>query len=323
MSALKFYKYPVAVLLFGAVIISFSGVFVKTSQVHPLVSAFYRVFFGCLFLTCACWVKREFRKKSLKKNLLAILCGLVFSLDLLCCHMSIHYVGPGLATILGNCQVFVLAIFGWLVFKERLGTWFVLSIPLAFTGLFMVIGMDRGHLSSDYLLGVALGGLTAVCYSVFLLLLRYVQSDDSRAKGATGTVFYYQMVLTAACSFFLGLAVLVSGHSFAIPGSASLLSLLGLGFFGQAIAWAMITNSLPKIDASRAGLILLLQPALSFFWDVLFFKRQTGIAGWAGVVMVLAAIYLGMTGRTPPKKLPNKILNKGVSDEMSAGRTLN
>ena len=301
MSVHPFYKHPVSVLLLGAVIISFSGVFVKISQVHPLVSAFYRVFFGCLFLTCACRVKREFKKKSLEKNLLAILCGLVFSLDLLCWHLSIHYVGPGLATILGNCQVFVLAMVGWLVFKERLGTWFVFSIPLAFTGLFMVIGLDTDHLSSDYLLGVLLGGLTAVCYSVFLLLLRYVQSEDPKGKGAGESFFYYQMVMTAACSFFLGVAIFSSGRSFAIPGISSLLSLLGLGFFGQAFAWVLISNSLPKIAASRAGLILLLQPALSFFWDVLFFNRQTGIIGWAGVVMVLAAIYLGMTGRTKTK----------------------
>jgi drug/metabolite transporter (DMT)-like permease len=323
MSVHKFYKHPVAVLLFGAVIISFSGVLVKTSQVYPLVSAFYRVFFGCLFLTCACWIKREFKAKSLKKNFLAILCGLVFSLDLFCWHMSIHYVGPGLATILGNCQVFVLAMVGWLVFKERLGAWFVFSIPLAFTGLFMVIGLDMDHLSSDYILGVLLGGLTAVCYSVFLLLLRYVQSDDSKTKEAGGSVFYYQMLLTASCSFFLGVAILASGHSFAIPGTASFLSLLGLGFFGQAFAWVLISNSLPRIAASRAGLILLLQPALSFLWDVLFFNRQTGLAGWAGVAMVLAAIYLGMAGRTNAKILTNKNLKRGVYDDLSVGQTLN
>ena len=77
MSVSKFYKHPVPVLIIGAVIISFSGVFVKTSLVHPLVSAFYRVFFGCLFLICACWIKKEFKRKRLKKNLAAILCGLV------------------------------------------------------------------------------------------------------------------------------------------------------------------------------------------------------------------------------------------------------
>lgn len=67
MQVSRFYKHPVPVLIFGAFIISFSSVFVKTSQVPALVSAFYRVFFGCLFLVGACWIKGEFRKKSLKK----------------------------------------------------------------------------------------------------------------------------------------------------------------------------------------------------------------------------------------------------------------
>lgn len=297
MQVSRFYKNLVPVLILGAFIISFSSVFVKTSQAPPLVSAFYRVFFGCIFLIGACWIKGEFRKKSLKKNLLAILCGLVFSLDLLCWHLSIHYVGPGLATILGNCQVFVLAIVGWLVFKERLGPWFILSLPLVFTGLFMVIGLDMERLSSDYLWGVFMGGLTAVWYSIFLLLIRYVQSDDTSPGGANGSVFYYQVVMTAACSFFLGIAILSSGQSFAIQGTASLFSLLGLGFFCQAVAWVMISNSLPGVPASRAGLILLLQPALSFVWDVFFFNRQTGVVGWIGVGMVLVAIYLGMISR--------------------------
>ena len=308
MQVSRFYKHPVPVLIFGAFIISFSSVFVKTSQVHALVSAFYRVFFGCLFLVGACWIKGEFRKKSLKKNLLAIFCGLVFSLDLFCWHLSIHYVGPGLSTILGNCQVFVLAIVGWMVFKERLGIGFVFSVPLVFTGLFMVIGLDLDLLSSDYRWGILMGGFTAVWYSIFLLLTRYLQSDDTQSNdtqpdglksdGTGGSVFYYQMVITAACSFFLGVAILGSGQSFAIPGTASLFSLLGLGFFCQAVAWVMISNSLPGVPASRAGLILLLQPALSFVWDVFFFNRETGVVGWAGVGMVLVAIYLGMMYRT-------------------------
>ncbi|MCP3944875.1 MAG: DMT family transporter [Desulfobacteraceae bacterium] len=295
MSFHRFYKHPVPALIIGAVIISFSGIFVKTSMVPPLVSAFYRVFLGCLFLVCACWIKGEFKKKSLKKNLVAILCGLAFSLDLFCWHTSIKHIGPGLATILGNGQVFVLAIMGWLVFKERLGVWFVFSLPLVFLGLFMVIGLDVEQLSSDYLLGLVFGGLTAVFYSIFILLLRYLQSDDPNRSG--DSVFYYQMVVTAAASFFLGSAVFASGDSFAIPGISSLFSLLGLGFLSQAFGWVLISNCLPKVQASRAGLILLLQPTLAFIWDVLFFNRQTGIAGWLGVVMVLIAIYLGMTGR--------------------------
>jgi drug/metabolite transporter (DMT)-like permease len=42
-----------------------------------------------------------------------------------------------------------------------------------------------------------------------------------------------------------------------------------------------------------SGFILLLQPALAFVWDVLLFQRPTSLVNWAGVFIVLVAIYLG------------------------------
>ena len=83
--------------------------------------------FGCLFLAGACAYKGEFRGRRLGPSLLAGLSGAVFSIDLFCWHLSIDYVGPGLATILGNCQVFILALAGRLLYKERLGLAFILS----------------------------------------------------------------------------------------------------------------------------------------------------------------------------------------------------
>ena len=275
-------------LFIGAVVISFSGVFVKVSQVHPMVSAFYRVFFGCIFLAVACGLKKEFRRMPVKNTLLAVFCGLVFGVDLFCWHFSIDYVGPGLATILGNCQVFILALAGWLIYKERLGPRFLAALPMALAGLYMIIGMDSTELTPRYLAGVGFGVLTAVSYGIFILCVRKVQS------GKDGAIFYYQVVVTASCSVFLGLAVQGAGHSFAVPGPESLAALLGLGVLCQALAWAMIAYCLPGVDASRAGLILLLQPALSFVWDVVLFDRPTGTAGWLGVIAVLAAIYMGM-----------------------------
>lgn len=291
MSKKRIRIHPVLLLLTGASLISFSGVFVNISQVPPTISGFYRVFFGSLFLIAACLVRKEFKQRTLKKNGLAIALGLLFALDLWAWHKSICYIGPGLATILGNCQVFILSVVGFFAFKEAVRFKFILSVPLAFLGLFLIIGVDIDQLSRQYVSGLILGFATALFYSMFLLLLRYIQSDEDDFS-----LFYYLMVLSMACAVFLGGSALISGDSFRIPNPVSLLSLLGLGIFSQAIAWVMISYALPKVKASHAGLILLLQPALSFVWDVAFFQRQTGWIGWTGVVIVLAAIYLGMAG---------------------------
>lgn len=290
-------KRAIYALVMGALIISFSGVWVKLSHTPPSVSGFYRVFFGWLFLIFFCLIKKELYQWHEKQNFLAVVCGLLFALDLWAWHSSIAYIGPGLATILGNCQVFVLSVTGFLVFKERVHSAFILSVPLAFTGLFLMIGIDMEHIGDQQIKGIFFGILAAVFYSMFLLLLRKLQAEDK-----SFSLFYYLMAISFSASIFLGVFAIASGQSLAIPDRSALFSLICLGLFSQTVGGVMITNSLPKVRASLAGLILLLQPAFSFVWDVIFFKRVTGIAGWTGVILVLAAIYWGMGKKTESLK---------------------
>ncbi|MFQ3334630.1 MAG: drug/metabolite transporter (DMT)-like permease, partial [Woeseiaceae bacterium] len=44
---------------------------------------------------------------------------------------------------------------------------------------------------------------------------------------------------------------------------------------------------------AEVGIVLLLQPSLSFIWDILFFNRSIVLIESLGVLMVLFAIYLG------------------------------
>ncbi|MGD9181229.1 MAG: hypothetical protein PVG15_07145 [Desulfobacterales bacterium] len=60
----------------------------------------------------------------------------------------------------------------------------------------------------------------------------------------------------------------------------------------------IVLNSMRNLRASLSGLVLLLQPALAFVWDVLFFQRPTTLVNWLGVVVASAAIYFGMAGRS-------------------------
>ena len=278
-------------VLSGAFLISFSGVWVKFADVPPTVSAFYRVLFGFFFLLIACLWRRDYMRPTAGQLLLMIFCGLLFALDLYCWHASIQFIGPGLATILGNFQVFILAACGILLFGERLRARFLVSIPMALTGLFLVVGINWATLPADYKSGVYLGLATAACYSGFLLTLRRIQAD-----GREYSFFFALMLISLSCSIFLGGHMLAAGDSFAIPDARSLFSLVSLGLFSQTIGWALIANAMPKIRASLTGLILLLQPSLAFVWDVLIFRRPTDLLNWTGIIITLAAIYLGLTG---------------------------
>jgi len=269
--------------------ISFSGVWVKVSHVPPTVSAFYRVLFGGMFLlAAACW-KKEIARQGWHRLRLVLLCGILLTLDLFFWHKSIHYVGPGLATILGNFQVFLLAGLGVVFMGENVSARLFFAILMAILGLFLVVGIQWNQLGSQYKTGVYLGLATAVVYTAFLLALRKLQS------GQTETLTFYGMTLVSfTTAFFLGIEAVCSGDSFTIPDIQSWTALVLLGLTTQGIGWILIANALPRIRTSFAGLILLLQPSLAFIWDVLIFQRETSPVNWIGVIMTITAIYLGM-----------------------------
>ncbi len=285
---------PVLEVLIGAFMISFSAVWVLLADVPPTTSAFYRVFFGFVFLLAAAILTGELRQIRLLKTLPYAFCGLAFALDLYFWHASILYIGPGLATIIGNFQVFLMALCGVLFFREKLTLRFIISLPLAILGLLLVVGFNWSALPQNYRTGILFGLLTALSYTVFLLSLRRIQSAKDAALRFTPLMF-----VSLFSALFLGLMLLASGTSFAVPTMTGIFSLVALGLFSQAIGWILIATAMPKIRASFTGLVLLLQPSLSFLWDVLFFSRPTTMLHWLGVTITLAAIYLGLTGSRP------------------------
>jgi drug/metabolite transporter (DMT)-like permease len=281
-------------LVVGAVMISFSGVWVKLSHVTPTASAFYRVFFGGIILLSAALLRREMVWHGGRHLMLSLVCGFLFAIYLVFYHYSVMYVGPGLGTILPNFQVFILAMTGMFFFGEKVRLLFIISIPLAFIGLFLIVGIDWKQLDQLNKIGVYFGLAAAVCYAAFLLSLRKLQSDQ------TGLSFFYVlMMVSLAASAFLALEIFRHGDTFIIPDLQSFYALVALGLFSQTIGWMLITHALPVILASLSGFILLLQPALAFVWDVLIFQRPMSLVNWAGVFIVLMAIYFGSVKSSP------------------------
>ncbi len=283
---------PYIATITGALLISFSGIWVAWSDVEPLASAFYRVFFGSCFLLPAVLYTKSLKIPNLFLIKWFSICGFIFALDLFLWHLSIKYIGPGLATVLGNFQVFILTAIGLFFYGEKIRTRFLLAVPLAITGLFLVVDLPDGlNLKSTSTLGIILGLLTAICYSAFLLSLKKIQQAYSFS------LFYNLLIISLATSLFLGVAMSTTNTSFSLPTPKSVLSLLALALFSQTVGWTLIANAMPKIRTSLTGFILLLQPSLAFVWDVLFFSRPTSLANWAGVFITLTAIYMGITGK--------------------------
>lgn len=275
-------------LVFGVLMISLSGVFVKLVEVDPTASAFYRMFFGGIALAAITVARRESLWFGARYMLPAVIAALWFVGDLYFWHRSILYVGPGLATLLANFQVFLLALAGFLFYREQPGMRLVIAIPLAFAGLVLLVLPEWLSLGEDYRLGVVFGLVTAVCYAGYTLTLR-----SSRLGNSSASNYANMAVLSLTCAAILAPLALAGGESLAIGRLEDLGWLLVYGLTGQVFGWVLISHSLPKLNASTVGLILLLQPVSAFILDIVLFDRRLMLIQFIGGAVALGAIYLG------------------------------
>jgi drug/metabolite transporter (DMT)-like permease len=275
-------------VLAGAFMISFASVFVKLAQVGPTAAMFYRFLFAFLSLFLVVILTRKTLWRGWHPLLWSIAGGVVFTCDLFFWHRSILYVGPGLATILANFQVFGLAAIGIGIMKERVTLSLVLSVPLSLLGLIMIVGWNWSSLEQYYRVGILYGLITAAFYTGLTLILRKAQTLPNKLTPVAQMAW---VCLSGAVTS--SLLVWPSHEAFTIPDTSTWAVLLAYGIVCSAVGWSLISKGLPHMRASTAGIVLILQPTAAFMWDILLFSRPTTLVNALGAALTLTAIYLG------------------------------
>jgi len=279
---------PTLRLFIGAALISLSPVWVKLVSVSPTTSGFYRVFIGGAALALYLAVSRQRLELSKRTWRILLLAALFFALDLWFWHRSINYIGPGLSTLLANFQVFIMTGAGIVILREAPRPAQIVAVPMALAGLALIVGVDWGSLPEDYRMGVIYGLATAVVYAGYLLSMRYARQHSPHAIPSREIA-----VISLVCALMLGASAGLEGESLAIPSVRDGAWLAAYGLLSHGLGLMFIASSLPHVSTTQAGLALLLQPTLSFVWDVLFFARPMSPRELAGALIALFAIYLG------------------------------
>lgn len=293
---MRYLESPRLRLFLGATLISFSPVWVKLVNVSPTTSGFYRVAIGGLALSLFLVVTRQRLQLSRRARLVLALSAVFFALDLWFWHRSINYIGPGLATLLANFQVFFMMAAGVLLLGQKPRLVQVIAVPLALVGLGMIVGFDWQSLPADYRLGVVLGLLTAVAYAGYMLTMRVARTGSPHRLPTREVA-----IVSLGSAAILGASALTEGVSLAVPTATDAAWLLAYGLVSHCLGLLFIASSLPRVSTTEAGLALLLQPTLSFAWDVLFFARPLTVTELVGAAIALLAIYMG--SRQPSKQV--------------------
>ena len=282
-------------LFLGAMIISFAPILVKAIQLPPSWSASGRLCMAVFLLGFILLIKfilnaKAFKAslKTLKPSLLLLMgAGLFLGIDLFFWHRSIHYVGAGIATILGNTQVLFLTLWTTIETRKRPSLQFLVATLLALIGLVLLVDFHGNQLKDNYGWGVLFGLLTGVTYAVFLLMLR-----KAGLRAPTIPITLRLFVFSAVGAIYLLTISLVTERlpTWTLRDLGLLFLLGGVVHIG---GWTIISKNLPKVSAAKAGLVLLAQPVLATLLGWIFFKEHLDPLQIVGMATTLAAIYLG------------------------------
>jgi drug/metabolite transporter (DMT)-like permease len=176
---------------------------------------------------------------------------------------------------------------------------FLAAAFAAFAGVVLLAGLGSNvELSRHYLGGVGLGIATGLAYAWYILSLQRA-TGGGRPSAAAATldpltssmrVLGWVALIGAV---FLGASGLVEGEVVLPPTTRAWLALGGLAAIVQVVGWIAISSGLRRAPASRAALVLLLQPALATGWGFVFFDERLQVLQLVGAAITLSAIYVG------------------------------
>ena len=286
-------------MLLGAVAIASSGVLYRLAEVSPETATFWRALYGLPLLLVAVWLERK-RVTALpwRGKWIAAFAGVLFAGDLLFWHHAIDAVGAGLATVLGNMQVVVVALGTWMLFGERPSGRSLLALPIILFGIVLIGGvLGAGTYGADPPLGVVLGILTALSYGAYLIVIRRV------GRGRVAEPVAVSTASTALVALVVGLAV---GRLDLVPYLPAHGWLIVLGVTAQSAGYLLISLSLPRLPAVVTSIILLAQPVMSVLLAMVVVAETPSLGQLAGVGLVLAGIALATVplGRLRRRVLP-------------------
>jgi drug/metabolite transporter (DMT)-like permease len=285
---------PVPLVLAGALAISFSGILYRYADVSPTTGAFFR----CVWAIPPLWLlsrleDRRFGPRPWQARRLAWIAGAFFAADLILWHHSIEQVGAGLATVLGNTQVVLVALLAWAVLGERPPRSALAAIPVVFVGVVLISGvLEEGAYGANPALGALFGVLTGIAYAGFLLTLREGSSDLRRAAGPLYDA-------TVASAVGCGLWGLVSGDLDLTPGPSAQAWLITLALTSQVFGWLLIAISLPRLPAALSSVMLTFQPLCSVVFAAILLDESPSRGQLLGAGCILAGLVIATVTRRP------------------------
>ncbi|HJO93757.1 MAG TPA: DMT family transporter, partial [Victivallales bacterium] len=257
-----------------------------------------RCFFAIIFLFFVLkHIKSDFKFNCRRDFFLAIFTGLMIGISWYFFFQSIKVssVSVGLLTY-ATVAIFTTFIEP-LYFKTRIHFLDIVLALITIYGVSLVV--PKFSLSSDITLGVIFGLIAALSAAVFTIMSRSLMTKYSSIKIA----FWQYLTVT-----ILGIPFFVSDSPHISIRNLILIIILGVLF--TAFANTLFISSLKRISATKANIILTLEPIYGIILGIIILNERPGINLIIGGVIILLCAFIATGTHMRSKKIDKLRIKK-------------
>ena len=273
------YKVPGYILVcFGGFCLSWGGFIIRSfEQASVWQILFLRSFFFLLGLIVFLLI--VYKKNTLKKiktsGLPAILGGFVLSFSFIAFVVAMSNTTVANVVFIISTQTMFLALFGFFYLKEKVSLIGSLSIFLAMSGIFIMVG---DSVSSGSLFGNLVALAIPINFAILVMIIRKYKNLDM-----VPAVFY--------SGIFSCLYGLILSNSFSFTFHDILMGFL-LGVPQLALGFICITIGSRTTPSATIGLLMLSETLFAPIWVWIFLNEVPPISVFLGGVIIILAIIL-------------------------------
>lgn len=261
-----------AVFLFGT-----AGLFAKWISLPAIGITFGRVLFSSLALLTFALLTRQSLRVRGKHAFWLVLAGGLLAVHWWLFLLSIQLSTVAVGTITFSAFPLFVTFLEPLVFHEKLRVRQVLSALLILLGVLLIV--PQFTLENKISLGIAVGLLSALAYSVLALLNRYFM----RYYSGTVTALYEQgsaalLLLPSLCWIPFS------------PGAFDWAMLVFLGIVTTALAHTLFISSLKVLPAQITGIVSSMESVYGILLALLVLGEKPSLRELAGAAVVMIVV---------------------------------
>ena len=280
--------------LIGGALIGLAPIAIRVSEVGPHATNMWRFLFALPIL--AAWAGLTRPIPSRGQTVLLLAGGVLFGIEISLWAAALGLTTVANATLLVNLTPVFAALFGWLLFKERLSAPILTGGAAAFVGAIVLAlaraqgGMGPAEGAPHGFLGDSFALTGALFYAGYFMILRGLGSAVS-----LGAVMFWVTLVAAAISA----ALAVTLHEAMLPQTLFGWALvIALGIVVQVGGQGLIAYGVARLPLVVSTVLLWTQPLAAAALSWMLFGEALGPLAFAGAALILAGIYAVQRARS-------------------------